>query len=63
MKVVKFTLTSGIEAAFFLGTNHFVVTQTADGEVRISDGNHNNGGWKLHPKYTLESVVESIKNA
>lgn len=60
MKLVKFTLSSGKTAAFFFGNNNVVVHLDDSDHIRIQDGIHNNGGWKLHKDYTLEQVVKMI---
>lgn len=61
MKLVHFILASGKTAAFFFGNNNVVVFTDDSNHIRIQDGIHNNGGWKLHQNYTLDQVVEMIQ--
>ena len=62
MKVIKFKLTSGADFALLLSGSNVAIYQSEDC-VRIEDGNHGNGGWKLHESYTFNDVVELIKSA
>ena len=60
MKLLEFTLSSGNKASFYFATN-FVVNLDSDNYVRIVDGVHNNGGWKLDKSHTYEEVIKVIK--
>ena len=62
MKPLKLILSSGKTAAFFLGNNTVVLSVDDSGHVRVCDGVHNNGGWKLDSAYTLDEVAELIQN-
>jgi hypothetical protein len=62
-KFVELELQSGTIAVFHL-VGDFVITKSKekDSVVCISNVTHNNGGWKLAPKYSLLEVVELFKN-
>jgi hypothetical protein len=62
-KFVELELKSGTIAVFHLVGN-FVISKSneKDDVVCISDGVHNNGGWKLASKYSLSDVVELFQN-
>jgi hypothetical protein len=61
MKPLKLILSSGKTAAFFLGNNNVVLSVDDSGHVRVCDGVHNNGGWKLDGAYTLDEVALLIE--
>jgi hypothetical protein len=62
MKKIKVILDSGKPVVLFLGSTNLAVYHD-DKNVRICDGVHNNGGWKLADSYTLEEVVRLIEKA
>ena len=49
MKVIELELKSGEWATFFISGN--VTLSTFEGETRLDDGHHNNGGWRLADSY------------
>ena len=56
---VRFKLDSGAFVTVF--ATNFCVLECKDGSLRIEDGTHNNGGWRLSNDYTYEQVIEMIK--
>jgi|694.fasta_scaffold00172_35 hypothetical protein len=70
---IELELASGSKAVFHLAGNYVIVDKEKEtvknarfnGKVKgvcLCDGVHNNGGWELSSKYTLESVVNLLKN-
>ena len=61
MDAIRFQLESGSYATFFL--SQFVVLENNDGSIRIDDGIHGNGGWRLHKDYCYDEVMAAIIRA
>ena len=61
MDAIRFQLESGSYATFFL--SQFVVLENSDGSIRIDDGIHGNGGWRLHRYYSYNEVMAVILKA
>lgn len=66
MKAVEFNLVGGSRFTFFVGTGHFSVTEipTVRGNAPyciLSDGVHNNGGWKILGSY--KEIIAKIQAA
>lgn len=63
-KFIKLTVKmhTGTVATLYLGAGNFAVAPGNDG-VKIYDGTHNPGGWKLDPSETYDKVVARIDQA
>lgn len=58
---IRFKLESGAYLTMF--TTNFCILECKDGTLRIEDGIHNNGGWRLDTDYTYEQVLSMIMKA
>lgn len=56
---IRFELDSGAFVTIF--ATNFCILECADGLIRLEDGIHNNGGWRLSKKYSYQQVIEMIK--
>jgi len=55
---IRFELDSGAFVTMFL--TNFCVLECLDGSLRIEDGIHNNGGWRLAKKYSYQQIIGMI---
>jgi hypothetical protein len=56
---VRFELDTG--AFVTISATNFCILECIDGLLRIEDGIHNNGGWRLSKKYSYQQVIEMIR--
>jgi len=55
---IRFELDSGAFVTMF--ATNFCILETNDGLLRLEDGIHNNGGWRLAKKYSYQQVMDMI---